>query len=82
MLNVLESGKMKEIEKMVIKARLEQKSYNITHTSKDLGIGIRTLQRKMKRYGLDKEPGYLARLAKSSHLETTEETGSADAAQA
>ncbi len=30
---------------------LRQKNFNRTHTARALGIGIRTLQRKLKRYG-------------------------------
>ncbi len=52
MLNFLESGTIKEIEKVVIKTRLDQLAWNRTHTAKSLKIGIRTLQRKMKTYDL------------------------------
>lgn len=52
MLNFLEQGTMKDIEKLVIKTRLDQLSWNRTHTAKSLKIGIRTLQRKMKSYDL------------------------------
>jgi len=31
---------------------LAYKKYNRTHTARELGIGIRTLQRKLKRYGV------------------------------
>jgi DNA-binding NtrC family response regulator len=43
--------KLREIEKRVILETLKLKQYNRTHTAKTLGIGIRTLQRKLKRYG-------------------------------
>ena len=43
--------KLCEIERVVILETLKQKSFNRTHTAKALGIGIRTLQRKLKRYG-------------------------------
>lgn len=39
-----------EIEKSVILETLRQQKYNRTHTAKVLGIGIRTLQRKLKQY--------------------------------
>ena len=42
--------KLKEIEKAVILQTLKQQSYNRTRTAKVLGIGIRTLQRKLKLY--------------------------------
>ena len=43
--------KLSEIERVVILETLKQKAFNRTHTAKALGIGIRTLQRKLKRYG-------------------------------
>ncbi|MBQ48541.1 MAG: hypothetical protein CMP10_14115 [Zetaproteobacteria bacterium] len=43
--------KLAEIERIVILETLKQKSFNRTHTARALGIGIRTLQRKLKRYG-------------------------------
>ena len=43
--------KLREIERIVILETLKQKSFNRTHTARALGIGIRTLQRKLKRYG-------------------------------
>lgn len=43
--------KLSEIERVVILETLKQKGFNRTHTAKALGIGIRTLQRKLKRYG-------------------------------
>ena len=42
--------KLKEIEKAVILQTLKQQAYNRTRTAKVLGIGIRTLQRKLKQY--------------------------------
>ena len=42
--------KLKEIEKIVILRTLQDQKYNRTHTAKVLGIGIRTLQRKLKQY--------------------------------
>ncbi len=44
--------KLAEVERMVILQTLQRKNYNRTHTAKCLGIGIRTLQRKLKQYGL------------------------------
>lgn len=43
--------KLREIERIVILETLKQKGFNRTHTARALGIGIRTLQRKLKRYG-------------------------------
>jgi transcriptional regulator with PAS, ATPase and Fis domain len=42
--------KLSEIEKSVILQTLRQQDYNRTKTAKALGIGIRTLQRKLKQY--------------------------------
>ena len=39
--------KLREIERIVILETLKQKSFNRTHTARALGIGIRTLQRKL-----------------------------------
>ncbi|MGE0171249.1 MAG: helix-turn-helix domain-containing protein [Oligoflexales bacterium] len=44
--------KLRDIEKIIIMETLKRKRYNRTHTAKTLGIGIRTLQRKLKRYGV------------------------------
>ncbi len=44
--------KLKEIEKVVILETLKSQRFNRTHAARVLGIGIRTLQRKLKRYGL------------------------------
>jgi DNA-binding NtrC family response regulator len=46
---------MKEIEQEVILQTLKSLDYNRTRTAKQLGIGIRTLQRKLKKYG---KPNY------------------------
>lgn len=43
--------KLNEIEKQAILEMLAIKKNNRTHTAKTLGIGIRTLQRKLKKYG-------------------------------
>ena len=44
--------KLKDIEREVILETLRQHGENRTHAAKALGIGIRTLQRKLKRYTL------------------------------
>lgn len=41
------------IEKAVILQTLRQQKFNRTHAARVLGIGIRTLQRKLKRYRQD-----------------------------
>lgn len=41
-----------EMERVVILETLKLKNFNRTHTAKTLGIGIRTLQRKLKKYGV------------------------------
>lgn len=69
MLNVFESGKLKDIERVVIKARLDQKNWNRTHTARDLGIGIRTLQRKMKSMGLLAEEPVTAKAEEGANAE-------------
>ena len=40
-----------DVEKLVILKTLRAKGFNRTHAAKSLGIGIRTLQRKLKIYG-------------------------------
>jgi DNA-binding NtrC family response regulator len=40
-----------DFERLVILQTLKRHSQNRTHTAKALGIGIRTLQRKIKQYG-------------------------------
>ena len=42
--------KLDEVEKNVILRTLEALEGNRTHTAKVLGIGLRTLQRKIKQY--------------------------------
>lgn len=39
-----------EVERVVILEALKHNEYNRTRTAKVLGIGIRTLQRKLKQY--------------------------------
>lgn len=45
--------KLEDIEKVVILATLKQQGFNRTHAARVLGIGIRTLQRKLKKYGAE-----------------------------
>ncbi len=42
--------KLKDIEKAHILVSLERAKWNRTHTARQLGIGLRTLQRKLVRY--------------------------------
>lgn len=51
---------MRVIEEEIIRERLAYHDGNRTHTAKSLKIGLRTLQRKLKKYGLDSAP-YSAR---------------------
>jgi DNA-binding NtrC family response regulator len=46
---------IKELEKLAILDRMHTFNSNRTHVAKSLGIGVRTLQRKLKAYGI--EPG-------------------------
>ena len=41
-----------DIERLVILETLRRRNNNRTHSAKALGIGIRTLQRKLKEYGI------------------------------
>lgn len=45
--------KLETIERAAILAALRQNNSNRTHTARALGIGIRTLQRKIKQYACD-----------------------------
>ena len=50
---IVQAGsKLEEIEKQAILATLKLKENNRTHTAKTLGIGLRTLQRKLRQYGI------------------------------
>ncbi len=50
---VVQAGsKLEEIEKQAILVTLRLKDNNRTHTAKTLGIGLRTLQRKLRQYGI------------------------------
>ena len=41
---------LEDIEQSVIMQTLIQRDFNRTHAARDLGIGLRTLQRKIKKY--------------------------------
>lgn len=43
-------AKIQDVEKHLIMATLKRTRYNRTKAAKQLGIGIRTLQRKLKQY--------------------------------
>lgn len=45
--------KLRDVEQIVILDTLTDNNFNRTHTARALGIGIRTLQRKLKRYGVE-----------------------------
>lgn len=47
------SDTLADIEREFILWALEEHKYNRTHTAKALGIGLRTLQRKLKKYGAE-----------------------------
>lgn len=47
-----------DIERVVIIAALRRNNANRTRTAQILGIGIRTLQRKIKQYCDDKRPEF------------------------
>ena len=49
---------LKEIEKQVILTTLKNRGFNRTHTARTLGIGIRTLQRKLKQYQAGEKPAH------------------------
>lgn len=51
-LDVNSKLKIKELEKYLILTRLIQCQGNKTHAAKSLGIGIRTLQRRLDCYGI------------------------------
>lgn len=44
-------ARLDEVERHLIMATLRRTRYNRTKTARLLGIGIRTLQRKLKQYG-------------------------------
>ena len=43
---------LKELERRIILTRMVECKGNATHSAKSLGIGIRTLQRKLRQYGI------------------------------
>jgi transcriptional regulator with PAS, ATPase and Fis domain len=45
---------MEELEKLAITKALDQSDGNRTHAAKRLGISVRTLQRKLQQYKLEK----------------------------
>lgn len=47
---------LRDVERVVILNTLRSQSFNRTHTAAMLGIGIRTLQRKLKEYRADEDP--------------------------
>lgn len=59
---VLQAGqtKLEEAEKLLIIATLKKARFNRTRAANMLGIGIRTLQRKIKQYAEDAEASRLA----------------------
>jgi DNA-binding NtrC family response regulator len=44
-----------EMEKLVVVDRLDHHNGNRSHTARSLGISLRTLQRKLKKWGLQTE---------------------------
>jgi len=50
---------LREIEKAVILETLKRQSFNRTRAARVLGIGIRTLQRKLKQYKLETSISFL-----------------------
>ena len=48
---------MEELEKLAIVKALDQCGGNRTHAAERLGISVRTLQRKLQHYALQKEGG-------------------------
>ena len=46
-------AKLEDVEKFLILATLRRTRYNRTKTAKLLGIGIRTLQRKLNQYSAE-----------------------------
>ena len=53
---LLPALKLQELELMAIKASLHQHSNNRTHAAAALGISVRTLQRKIRHYGIPSLP--------------------------
>lgn len=59
---VLQAGqvRLEDAEKMLIIATLKKARFNRTRAANMLGIGIRTLQRKIKQYAQDAEESRMA----------------------
>ena len=52
--------KLEEVERLFIFATLRHTQYNRTKSARLLGVGIRTLQRKLKQYAEERELSELA----------------------
>lgn len=55
-MSVVKPIRLTDVERMHILEVLDMNGGNRTHTARALGIGIRTLQRKLKEYGADHLP--------------------------
>ena len=51
---------MEALERLAIKQALEQCSGNRTHAAARLGISVRTLQRKLRQYELERDDGSIS----------------------
>lgn len=49
-------ARLEDVERYLIMATLRRTRYNRTKTARLLGIGIRTLQRKLKQYAEERNP--------------------------
>ena len=47
--------KLEDVERQALVQALEQHGGNRTHAAESLGISVRTLQRRLKSWGLDEE---------------------------
>ncbi len=54
--DLMPGATLEEIERELIRRTLEHTGGNRTHTAEMLGIGVRTLQRKIRSFGLDIRP--------------------------
>lgn len=54
-------AKLEEVERFLILATLKRTRYNRTKSARLLGIGIRTLQRKLKQYADEHKLGEVER---------------------
>ena len=59
-LEITSGMKLRDVERLVILETLRQQSFNRTRAARVLGIGIRTLQRKLKQYKADEPDLQLA----------------------